>query len=98
MNKRFSYAIDEKISLMKENTYTEEELKLIISERKEKIIDNASCVSYKRKYYIPINIETGEVTNFQKGTKCIFIIDYDGKYIGEIENKYYQMLELESRD
>ena len=98
MNKRFSYAIDEKTSLMKENTYTEEELKLIISEKKEKIIDNASCVSYKRKYYIPINIETGEVTNFQKGTKCIFIIDYDGKYIGEIENKYYQMLELENRD
>lgn len=55
-------------------------------------------MSYKRKYYIPINIETGEVTNFQKGTKCIFIIDYDGKYICEIENKYYQMLELESRD
>ena len=98
MNKRFSYAIDEKTSLMKENTYTEEELKLIISERKEKIIDNASCVSYKRKYYIPINIETGEVTNFQKGTKCIFIINYDSKYIGEIENKYYQMLELENRD
>jgi transposase len=98
MNKNFSYAIDEKNSLMRENTYTEEELKLIISERKEKIIDNASCISYKGKYYIPINMETGEVTNFQRGTKCTLIIDYDGKYIGEIENKYYQMLELENRD
>ena len=68
MNKKFSYAIDEENSLMRENTYTEEELKLIISERKEKIIDNASCISDNHNYYIPINLETGEVTNFQKGT------------------------------
>ena len=98
MNKKFSYAIDEKKSLMRENTYTEEELKLIISERKEKIIDNASCISYNHDYYIPINLETGEVTNFQKGTKCTLIINYDGEYIGEIENHYYQMFKLENRD
>ena len=98
MNKRFSYAIDKKTSLMRENTYTEEELKLIISERKEKIIDNASCISYNHNYYIPIDLETGEVINFRKGTKCTLIIDYDGEYIGEIENHYYQMLKLENRD
>ncbi len=98
MNKRFSYAIDEKTSLMRENTYTEEELKLIISERKEKIIDNASCISYHKKYYIPVDLETGEVTNFQRGTKCTLIIDYDSKYMSEIENHYYRMLELENRD
>lgn len=98
MNKRFSYAIDKRSSLMQENTYTEEELKLIISERKEKIIDNASCISYNKKYYIPINLETGEVINFQKGTKCILIIDYDGEYMSEIEGHYYKMQELENRD
>lgn len=49
MNKKFSYVIDEKTSIMRENTYTEKELKLIISERKEKIIDNASCISYNCK-------------------------------------------------
>lgn len=98
MNKRFSYAIDRKTSLMRENTYTEEELKIIISERKEKIIDNASCINYNHNYYIPIDLETGEVINFQKGTKCTLIIDYDGEYIGEIENHYYQMLKLENRD
>ena len=98
MNKRFSYAIDKKTSLMRENTYTEEELKLIISERKEKIIDNASCISYNHNYYIPIDLETGEVINFRKGTKCTLIIDYDGEYIGEIQDNYYKMLELENRD
>src|SRR5574344_417180 len=98
MNERFSYAIDKKTSLMRENTYTEEELKLIISERKEKIIDNASCISYNHNYYIPIDLETGEIINFQKGTKCTLIIDYDGEYIGEIQDYYYKMLELENRD
>lgn len=98
MNKRFSYAIDKKTSLMRENTYTEEELKLIISERKEKIIDNASCISYNHNYYIPIDLETGEIINFQKGTKCTLIIDYDREYIGEIQDYYYKMLELENRD
>ena len=98
MNKRFSYVIDKKTSLMRENTYTEEELKLIISERKEKIIDNASCISYNHNYYIPIDLETGEVINFQKGTKCTLIIDYDGEYMGEIEERYYKMLELKNRD
>lgn len=98
INKKFSYAIDKKTSLMKDNTYTQNELKLIISERKDKIIDNASCISFNKKYYIPTDLETGEVTNFQKGTKCTLIIDYDGEYIGEIENKYYKMLELENRD
>lgn len=98
MNKRFSYAIDEKNSLMRENYYTEDELKLIISERKEKVIDNASCIFYNKKYYIPIDMETGEQVNFQKGTKCTLIIDYDGEYKAEIENNYYMMLQLENRD
>lgn len=98
MNQKFSYVIDEETSLMRENEYTEEELKLIISERKEKIIDNASCVSNNYKYYIPVNPETGEVTCFSKGTKCTLIINYDGEYWGEIENHYYQLTELENRD
>lgn len=98
MNKRFSYAIDEKTSLMKENNYTEGELKLIISERYTRIIDNASSISYRGKYFIPINMETGEITTFMKGTKCIFIINYDGEFYSEIENHYYKMLELENRD
>lgn len=98
MNKRFSYAINEKTSLMKENDYTEEELKLIISEKYIRIIDNASSISYNKKYYIPINIETGEITCFMSGTKCTFIINYDGDFYSEIENHYYKMIELENRD
>ena len=98
MNKKFSYVINDDTSLMKENPYTEEELKLIISERKEKIIDNASSIYYQKKYYVPVDIETGEVINFQRGTKCTLIINYDGKCIGEIEDHYYKMLKLETRD
>lgn len=98
MNKKFSYVIDVKTSIMRENDYTEEELKLIISERKDKVIDNASCVSNNYKYYIPVSPETGEVICFSKGTKCTLIINYDGDYCAEIENHYYQLTELENRD
>lgn len=98
INKRFSFAINKKTSLMRENTYTEEELKLIISERKDKVIDNASSISYNYEYYVPINSDTGEIINFMKGTKCTLIINYDGDYWSEIEGHYYQMLKLENRD
>ena len=98
MNKRFSYAIDEKTSQMKECNYTEEELKLIISEKYTRIIDNASSISYNKKYYIPVDINTGEITAFTKGTKCTFIVNYDGEFYSEIESHYYQMMELENRD
>lgn len=98
MNKIFSYAIDEKTSLMKECNYTEEELKLIISEKYTRIIDNASSISYNKKYYIPVDINTGEITAFTKGTKCTFIVNYDGELYSEIESHYYQMMELENRD
>ena len=98
MNKLFSYAINEETSAMRENIYTEEELKIIISEREERIIDNASCICYAKKYYIPVDLDTGEVVNYQRGTKCTVIINYDGEYLGEIENKCYKMEELESRD
>ena len=66
MNKRFSFVIDEETSLMRENTYTIDELKIIISEIKEKIIDNASCISYNKKYYNPIVLNNREIVNFQK--------------------------------
>ncbi len=98
MNQKFSYVIDEEKSMMRKNTYTEDELKLIISERKEKIIDNAGAISNNYKYYIPLNPETGEIICFSKGTKCILIINYDGEYWGEIEKHYYQLIELENRD
>ena len=98
MNKKFSYEIDEKNSMMKSNNYSLQELNLIISERFTRIIDNASSIKYDNKYYVPINPDTGEVICFMKRTECKFIITYDGEYWCEIENDYYKLVELESRD
>ncbi len=98
MNEKFSYAIDQKKSKMRENNYSEEELNLIVSEKYTRIIDNASCIRYNKKYYIPINSVTGEITTYQKGTECIFIISYNGDYWCKIENQYYQLSEIEERD
>lgn len=98
MNKKFSYEIDEKSSMMKLNNYSEQELNLIISERFTRIIDNASSIKYDNKYYIPINPETGEVTCFMKKTECKFIITYNAEYWCEIEKSYYKLVELEDRN
>ena len=98
MNKKFSYKIDYKNSKIKPNNYSEEELKLIISEKFPRIIDNASSIKYNNKYYVPINPVTGTTTCFKKHTECTFIIDYDGNYWSKIENNYYKLYELEDRD
>lgn len=98
MNKKFSYEIDEKSSMMKLNNYSEQELNLIISERFTRIIDNASSIKYDNKYYIPINPETGEVTCFMKKTECKFIITYNAEYWCKIEKSYYKLVELEDRN
>ena len=98
MNEKFSYAIDKKKSKIKENNYSEDELNLIISEKYTRIIDNASCVRYNKKYYVPTNPDTGEIVSYKKGTECLFIISYNGDYWCLIENKYYQLTEIEQRD
>ena len=98
MNEKFSYAIDNKKSKMRENNYSEDELNLIISETYTRVIDNASCIRYNKKYYIPTEPDTGEIICYKKGTKCLFIISYNGEYWCLIENRYYQLMEIEQRD
>lgn len=98
INKKFSYEINSKTSKMKPNNYSEQELNLIISEKYTRIIDNASSIKYNNKYYVPVSLETGEIVCFMKKTECKFIITYNAEYWCEIENNYYQLVELENRD
>ena len=98
MNKKFSYEIDKKTSMMKPNDYSEEELNLIISERFTRIIDNASSIKYNNKYYIPIDVSTGEVVTFMRKTECTVLETYNAEYWCEIEQQYYKLIELENRD
>ena len=98
MNKKFSYEIDYETSKMKPNSYSLDELNLIISEKFTRIIDNASAIKYQSKYYIPINPHTGEITCFMRKTECTFIITYNAEYWCKIEDNYYKLEELESRD
>lgn len=96
MNAKFSYKINKNV--MKENNYSDLELNLIISEKYERLIDNASSIKYKNKYYIPVNPNTGETVSFASKTICILIITYDAELWSKIENKYYIMLEIEKRE
>ena len=98
MNKKFSYEIDPKTSRMRPNNYSLQELNLIISEKYTRIIDNASSIKYDGKYYVPVNIDTGEVINYKKKTECMVIITYNAELWCRIENNYYKLIELEDRD
>ncbi len=98
MNKKFSYEIDEKTSMMKKNNYSEEELNLIISERTTRIIDNASSIKYDGKYYVPVNYNTGEVVSYMKKTECIVITTYNAELWCKIENNFYVLVEIEDRN
>ena len=98
MNKKFSYEIDKRTSMMKQNNYSEQELNLIISERTTRIIDNASSIKFENKYYVPIDNDTGEVVSYMKKTECIVITTYNSELWCKIENNFYMLAEIEDRD
>ena len=96
MNAKFSYKINK--TMMKKNNYSDLELNLIISEKYERLIDNASSIKYKNKYYIPVDPNTVEIISFISKTICTLIITYNAELWSKIENKYYIMLEIEKRE
>lgn len=98
MNKKFSYEINERTSMMKQNNYSEEELNLIISERTIRIIDNASSIKYGNKYYVPVDSDTGEVVSYMRKTECIVILTYNAELWCKIENNFYLLEEIEDRN
>lgn len=96
MNSKFAYEIDFERNDMRENTYSLEELNIIISERYSRKIDNSSSIKYKSKYYIPIDIETGEIMSFEANTTCIIIIAYDNSYWCNINEHLYKLHEIKA--
>ncbi len=98
INERFSYKINPKKNVMRENNYTEDELNLIISIRNERTIDNASSIKYFNNYYLPANVETGEVISFKSRTKCTVVNSYDSKLFGIIDGNTYMLVLIEKRE
>ena len=95
MNKRFSYDINPKKNVMKENTYSDKELNFIISIKHKRTIDNASSLKFFHNYYLPIDDETGEVMSFKSGTKCDVVTSYDNTLYGIINDKVYSLYLIE---
>lgn len=96
MNSKFAYEIDYDRNDMRENTYSYEELNIIISEQYSRKVDNSSSIKYKGKYYVPIDIETGEIMSFEQNTICTIIITYDISYWCNINNSLYKLLEVKA--
>lgn len=95
MNNKFSYDINPNKNLMRANTFSKEELNIIISIRIARMIDNASSIKYFRNYYVPIDTDTGEVSTFSKGTECIVVNTFDTQLFGIIDDKLYLLLKIE---
>ena len=98
INERFSFKINPKKNVMRENNYTEDELNLIISIRYERTIDNASSIKYFNNYYLPANVETGEIISFKSGTKCTVVKSYVNKLFGIIDGNTYMLVLIEKRE
>lgn len=96
MNKLFSYDINKEKTDMRKNKYSEEELNIIISEQYTRKIDNSSSIKYKGNYYIPIDLETGEIMSYPQNTLCIVIITYNMEYLCEIEGNLFKLLKIDT--
>ena len=98
INSRFSSDINPNKNVMRSNTYTQEELNIIISIRQERTIDNASSVKYLNNYYLPIDRNTEKEVSFKSGTKCTIVNTYDNKLLGIIDEKVYDLKLVEQRE
>ena len=95
MNNRFSYDINPNKNMMRKNDYSIEELNIIISIRIKRSIDNASSIKYFNKYYIPVDLNTGEVISFPNHTECIVVNAYNKDLYGLIKEALYKLEEVE---
>lgn len=94
INSLFSYEVNPEKNEMTENTYTLEELNIIISEHYTRKIDNASSIKYKSDYYIPVDIETGEILSYSRNTLCTVIVAYDNSLWCYIEENLYKLSKI----
>lgn len=96
MNSKFAYEINEEKNDMRENNYSLEELNIIISEQYIRKVDNSSAIKYKGDYYVPVDIETGEIISFSRNTLCTLIIAYDYTKWCKIEDKLYNLSKVKA--
>ena len=94
MNRLFSYEINPEKNDMTENTYTIDELNILISERYSRKIDNSSAIKYKSDYYVPVDIETGEILSYSRNTLCTVIIAYDNSLWCYIQDNLYKLCKV----
>ena len=98
MNAKFAYEINSEKNDMRENNYSLEKLNIIISEQYVRKVDNSSAIKYKGNYYVPVDIETGEIISFPRNTLCTMIIAYDYTLWCNIENNLYILTEIKAPD
>lgn len=97
INNRFSYEIQEEKNNMRRNPYSKEELNIILSEKFERTIDNASSIKYQGLYYAPVARFTEEIVSYKSGTKCTVIKAYDKTLLCDINEILHRLMLIEKR-
>ena len=95
INKLFSYEIDDEKNDIIQNTYTKEELNIIISEHYQRKVDNASSIKYNGTYYVPVDIETGEIISYSRSTPCTVINTYNNEYMCYINGNIHRLSKID---
>lgn len=74
-----------------------EDINNILAVIEERKIDKGNCFKYYNKYYFPIN-ENGEKLYFKAGTECLVIKAFDSHYYVNIDDKIYNILEVDEKE
>ena len=90
-NNKFAIQLDDNKNSFRK-VENKEKIPFYLSIVKNRIIDNAYCISYENKHYIPVN-KNNKPKLFITGTKAIVVKDFYGNFFLNVHEKLYTLLE-----
>lgn len=94
-NRQFGLTIPKEDNVF-EPIISEENIDLTLAIISKRIIDNASCIKYNNKYYMPTTSNNNPV-HHRKGSQALVIEAFDGKQYINVNDVIYNMTEIPSR-
>ena len=91
------FALDyKKFKSVYETSPSEEKINYTLAILSPRKIDNGNSIKYKNQYYQPY--ENGKLKCFRPKTECLVIKAFDGQLLVTIDDKVYELRELQSHE
>ena len=91
------FALDyKKFKSVYETSPSEEKINYTLAILSPRKIDNGNSIKYKNQYYQPY--ENGKLKCFKPKTECLVIKAFDGQLLVTIDDKVYELRELQSHE